>query len=143
MLYALGQHCDLWEKPLIGRASHNLMRISLAPAIWTDHSHCRTKKLDKMPAGASDRKKIDVIRNVAQDLECGVVLEQKIHLYANAANVLEHVAELHVFRVRSETVESVTCQLHSSEASEYKTYISWSSIVKTCGICANASRKCG
>lgn len=60
-----------------------------------------------MPTCASNGEEIDVIRDVPQNFERRMMLEKEIHLYANAANVLEHIAELHVFRIRSETVKSV------------------------------------
>ena len=34
------------------------------------------------------------------------MLEEKVHLNAYTANILEHVRELHIFRIRSETVKA-------------------------------------
>lgn len=52
-----------------------------------------------MPACARDGEEIEVVADVSQDVESGVVLEEQIHLDGNASNVLEHVGELHVLRV--------------------------------------------
>ena len=52
-----------------------------------------------MPAGAGDGEDVRVGAYIAKDLEGGVVLEKQIHLYTNAAYILEHIGKLHVLRV--------------------------------------------
>jgi hypothetical protein len=44
-----------------------------------------------VPTRASDSKQIDVGADVSKDLKSCVMLKEKIHLYANAANILEHI----------------------------------------------------
>jgi len=49
-----------------------------------------------MPASARDGEDVCVRIDITEDFERGVMLEQKIHVYAYTANVLEHVGKLHV-----------------------------------------------
>ena len=82
------------------------MWIPLASAVRSDDGNCRPKELDEVPTGAGNREKVIVIRDISEDLQGCVVLKQKVHLYANATNVFEHVAELHVLRIRAKPVKS-------------------------------------
>jgi hypothetical protein len=82
------------------------MRIPLASAIWPHDHNCRPKEFDKVPTGAGDGEKVVVVRDISEDLESGVMLEKKIHFHTNPTNVLEHVAELHVLRIGTKTVEA-------------------------------------
>ena len=59
-----------------------------------------------MPTCACESEKISVIRDVSEYLECRVMLEEEVQLDAYPANIFEHVAELHVIRVRAETIET-------------------------------------
>ena len=83
------------------------MRISFTSGIRSNNRDCRAKKLDEVPSGAGDGEEIVVVGDTSKDFEGSVVLEKQVHLYANATNVLEHVAKLHVLRVRAEPIETV------------------------------------
>ena len=75
-----------------------------------------------------------------------MMLEEEVHLDADASDIFEHVAELHVFWVRTKAVEAVGMLAEPGEffyQSGRRTHRSWSSSVKTCGICANASLRWG
>lgn len=52
-----------------------------------------------MPACAGDGEDVGVGADVAEDFEGGVVLEEEVHVDADAADVFEHVRELHVLGV--------------------------------------------
>ena len=93
------QHCDFGEKSLVCRTSHYLVRVPFRAAVWPDDDDGRAEILNEVPAGASDGKDIGIVTDIAEELEGGVVLEEEIHFNANAANVLEHTGELHVFRI--------------------------------------------
>ena len=93
------KHSDLGKETLICGTSHDLMRVSLRSAIGADNDDCRAQILDKMPSCASDSKDIDIVTNVSQNLQGGVMLEQEVHFYADASNVLKHVRKLHILWV--------------------------------------------
>ena len=106
MLHAGRQHGDFGEQTLVRGTGHDLVRVSLGAAIGPDDDDGGTEMLDEVPAGAGDGEDVDVVADVAQDLERGVVLEEQVHFDADPADVLEHVGELHVLRVGAEAVES-------------------------------------
>ena len=83
------------------------MRVSFASCIWPNDDYRWTKIFDEVPPCAGDCKDVSVGGHCAKDLERGVVLKEKVKLNADAADVLEHIAELHVFWVRTETVEAM------------------------------------
>lgn len=60
-----------------------------------------------MPACAGDSEEVHVVANVAKDVKGCMVLEEEIHLDTDAADVLEHVRELHVLGIRAESIEAV------------------------------------
>ncbi len=78
-----------------------------------------------MPTSAGDGKDVGICTDITQDLERRVMLKEKIHFYAYAADVLEHVGELHIFRIRAEAVEAVM----SISQLKYKADIEYSHIV--------------
>lgn len=59
-----------------------------------------------MPTGAGNGEEISVVVDIAEDVEGRVVLEEEIHLDTDAANVLEHVGELHMLGIRAEAIEA-------------------------------------
>lgn len=120
MLNTVRQHGNLREYSLIGRTCHNLVGIAFTPRVRSNNSHCRSQELHKMPTCASDGEKISIIGNVAKDFECGVMLEQEVHFDANTTNILEHVAELHVVRIRPKPVKTapVSPRLRASHQTE-------------------------
>jgi hypothetical protein len=67
------------------------MGVSFRATIGPDDDYARTQILDKVPACASDGEKVHVVVDIAEDIESCMVLEEKIHLDTNAANVFEHV----------------------------------------------------
>lgn len=59
-----------------------------------------------MPAGTGDGEEVEVVVDVAKDVQSGVMLEKQVHLNTNTPNILEHVGELHVLRIRSVPVKA-------------------------------------
>ena len=97
MLDALRKAGDFWEEALVCWTRHDLMWISLTPTIGTNNCDGRTEEFDEMPTRSGDGEHVCIGGDVAEDLKRSVVLEEKIHLYTNATDVLKHVAKLHVF----------------------------------------------
>ena len=91
---------------MIGRAGHDLMRVALGAGVGADYCDCGAEELDEVPACACDGEEVYVGGDVAQDFEGRVVLEEEVGFYAQAADVFEHVGELHVFGVGAEAVET-------------------------------------
>lgn len=60
-----------------------------------------------MPACAGYSEEVHVVADVTEDVESCVMLEEEIHLDTDAADVLEHVRELHVLGIRAESIEAV------------------------------------
>lgn len=60
-----------------------------------------------MPACAGYSEEVRVVADVAEDVEGCVMLEEEVHLDAYAADVLEHVGELHVLGIGAESIEAV------------------------------------
>lgn len=85
------------------------MRVSLRTAVGANDRDAGTEVLDEVPSGPSDCEEVHVVADIAEDLERCVMLEEKIHLDTQPSNVLEHVGELHVFRIRPKAIESVSC----------------------------------
>ena len=83
------------------------MWIALGAAIRPDNHNAWAQIFDKMPAGPRDSEKIHVIIDVAENVECCVVLKKEVHFDANSANVLEHVGKLHMLGIGAEAIESV------------------------------------
>ena len=82
------------------------MGVAFRPAVRPDNDDGWAEILQEVPACAGDSKQIDVVRYATQYVDRGVMLEEKIHLRSDAANVGEHVAELHVLRIRAKAVKS-------------------------------------
>lgn len=82
------------------------MRVPLGASIWADNNDSRTKILDEVPSSPSDGKYVGICVNVAKNFKSGVVLEQQIHFYTNASNILEHVGKLHVFRIGPKAIKT-------------------------------------
>ena len=97
MLDAWGQHGNFWEKTLVCRAGHDLVRVSFGAAIRPNDDDRRPKVFDKVPTSASDCEDVGIITDVTQELEGSVMLEEEVHLDTDAADVLEHIGKLHVF----------------------------------------------
>ena len=111
VLYTWREHGDFREEALICRACHNLVRVSFRATVGADDHDCRAEVFDKVPAGAGDGEDICVCADVAEDFKCCVMLEEEVHFYADSADVLEHVGELHILGIGSESVEAeVHCQ---------------------------------
>ena len=108
MLDTSRQGGDFGEQALVGWTGHDLMGVSLGAGVWTDDDDGGAEVFDEMPAGAGDGEDVGVGGDGAEDLEGGVVLEEEVVFDAEAADVFEHVAELHVFGVGAETVESIS-----------------------------------
>ena len=75
------------------------MRVPLRAAVRTNDNDSWAKIFDEMPASASDGEDIRVRVDVTKNLEGSMMLEEEIHFYAYAANVLEHIGELHILGV--------------------------------------------
>lgn len=99
VLYAGWEDSDLGEKPLVCRPSHNLVRVAFRSAIRPDDYNRWTQILDEVPARTSNGEYVEIVIHTSQDIERCVMLEKKIHFDAYTANVLEHIAELHVLRI--------------------------------------------
>lgn len=99
MLNARWQNGHLGEQALVCRSSHDLMKIAFGPGVWADDYHCGTQEFDEVPARTRDGEDIYVVADVPEEVESGVMLEQKKHFHSDPSNVLEHVTELHVFRI--------------------------------------------
>ena len=123
VLHAGREHRDLGEDTLVRRAREDLVRIAFRAAVRPDDGDRGAQILDKVPACTGDGEQVQVVRDVSEDLKRRVVLEEKIHLDADAADVFEHVGELHVVRVRAESVESATVSNNHNRKRE-ETYIS-------------------
>ena len=91
MLNAGREQGYFWEEALVGRTSHDLMRVPLRPAIWANDNDCWAKVLEEVPASAGDSEDVRIRADIAENFKCGVMLEEKIHLYAYTANILKHV----------------------------------------------------
>ena len=106
VLHALREHCDFGEQALIGGTGHDLVLIPFTAAVGSHDHHCWTQVFHEMPACACDGEDVGVGADVAEDFEGGVVLEEEVHVNSYATNVLEHVAELHVFWIRAKSIKS-------------------------------------
>ena len=82
------------------------MRVALRATIRTNNCNAGTQVLDKVPACTRNGEKVHVVVDIPQDFQCRMVLEEQIHLDTQSSDVLEHVRELHVFRIRSKAVET-------------------------------------
>lgn len=82
------------------------MWVPLRATVRADDDNGRAEIFDEMPARASDGEYVGICVDIAENLEGSMMLEEEIHFYAYAANVLEHIRELHVLRVRAKTVEA-------------------------------------
>lgn len=82
------------------------MRISFRATVRADDYNGWPEKFDKVPAGAGNGEDIGVCADVAEDFEGGVMLEEEVHFDADSADVLEHVGELHILGIGSESVKS-------------------------------------
>jgi hypothetical protein len=67
-----------------------LRHIALGAGIWTDYHDSWAEILDEVPSVSGDGEEISVFADVAEEIMGGVMLEQKIHFNADAADVLEH-----------------------------------------------------
>jgi hypothetical protein len=106
MLYCRWEHSNLGEDALVRWPREDLVLVALGAAVKTDKNDRGAQVLDKVPACAGDCEEIVVCADVAKDVESCVVLEEQVHFDADAADVLEHVGELHMFRVGAKAVES-------------------------------------
>lgn len=106
MLHTWRQHCDFRKEPLIRWPCHDLVGVAFAATIWTSDNDGGTELLEEMPACTGDGEEVEGVGDVAEDVECGVVLKQEVKLDADATDVLEHGAELHVLGVGAEAVKS-------------------------------------
>lgn len=59
-----------------------------------------------MPACAGYSEEVRVVADVAEDVEGCVMLEKEVHLDADAADVLEHVGELHMLGIGAKAIET-------------------------------------
>lgn len=59
-----------------------------------------------MPASTGDSEEIDIIVDIAEDVESSVVLEEEVHLDTDAADIFEHIRELHVLWIRAEAIKA-------------------------------------
>jgi hypothetical protein len=82
------------------------MRVSFRATIGTDDNNTGTQVLDEVPASSSDSEEIHVIIDVAENVKSCVMLEEQVHFNTDAANVLEHIRELHMLGVRAEAIEA-------------------------------------
>jgi hypothetical protein len=142
VLHIRRQRRNLGKDTLVGRASHYLVGVSLRPAVRANDCDARTKVLDEMPAGSGDGEEIHVVADITEDLQCGVMLEEQIHLDSKPPDILEHIRELHVLGVRPKAIKSMPDQCDSPKVCA-NTYMSWSSNARIWGIWANASRRFG
>ena len=110
MLDTARQGGDFREQALVRGTGHDLMGVALRAGVWTDDDDGRAEEFDEMPASAGDGEDVGVGGDGAEDLEGGVVLEEEIVFDSQAADVFEHMAELHVFGVGAEAVESIHSQ---------------------------------
>lgn len=108
MLYRRWERRNLRKYTLIGWPGHDLLRVALRASVDSDDGDAGAKVLDEMPTCASDGEEIAFVGGGVEDVDGGVVLEKEVPVHGDAANVLEHVGELHVLRIRPESVESVT-----------------------------------
>lgn len=106
MLDARWEHGDFREETLVCRTGHYLMRVSFRPTVGADDHDGGSKVFDKVPAGARDGEDVCVCADVAEDLKRGVVLKEEVGINADSADVLEHVGELHVLGIGSESVKA-------------------------------------
>lgn len=100
------------------------MRITLGACVWTNDCNGRTEVFDEVPSGSCDSEEVVVVLNVAQDFKSGVMLEEEVHFDTDAADVLEHVGELHVIRVRAEAVKSSETLATAHRVKIFETHIS-------------------
>ena len=142
VLHTRRQCRHLGEDTLVGWASHDLVGVSLGSTVGANYCDAGTEVLDEVPAGPGDGEEIHVVADIAEDLQCGVVLEKQIHLDSEPPDILEHVRELHVLGVRAEAIKSMLGKCDSPKVYA-NTYMSWSSNARIWGIWANASRRFG
>jgi hypothetical protein len=107
VLYAWRKDRDLREDTLICWTSHDLVGVLLAPGIRANEDDTWSQVLDKMPTLTRDREQVNIVRHRSQNFECGVVLEEKVHLNTNPPDILDHMALLHVLGVAAEAIENV------------------------------------
>lgn len=60
-----------------------------------------------MPSSARDCEQISIVGNISKKLQRRMMLKKQVHLNANATDILEHVAELHVFGVGAKSVKTM------------------------------------
>jgi hypothetical protein len=133
VLHTRRQCRNLGEDTLVGWAGHDLVRVSLRSTVRANNCDAGTEVLDEVPTSSGDGEEIHVVADVAEDLQCGVMLEEQIHLDSKSPNVLEHIGELHVLGVRAKAVKSVLDQCNSPKVYA-NAYMSWSSNARIWGI---------
>lgn len=106
MLHTGRERRNLGENTLVRRAGHDLVWIPLGATIRCDDSDAWAEIFDEVPSSACDCEEIHVVVHIAENFQGGVVLEEQVHLDTYPTDILEHVGELHVFRIRAKTVEA-------------------------------------
>ena len=107
MLYAGGEHSDFGKESLVRGACHYLVSVPFRTSVWPHDDDGRAEIFDEMPTGTSDGEDVRVGSNIPENFKGSVMLEKEIHLNADAANILEHVGKLHVFRIGSKAIKSI------------------------------------
>lgn len=108
MLNAWRECRNFWEDSLIGWTGHDLLRVSFGPCVKSDDGYAGAEVLDEVPACASNGEEIAFVGGDVEDVKGGVVLEEEVPVDGNAADVLEHVRELHILWVGPKPIEAVT-----------------------------------
>jgi hypothetical protein len=61
-----------------------------------------------MPPRTCNSEEIQIVVDVAENLDCGMMLEEQVHLNGYPPDVLENGRLLHVRGIRAEAIEAVS-----------------------------------
>ena len=93
------QDGDFGEDALVGWAGHDLVRVAFGATVWSNDRDGWSKILDEVPPSPSDGEEVEIVCDMSEYVERCMMLEEEVHLYPDATNVLKHVAELHILWV--------------------------------------------
>lgn len=108
MLYRWWQHGDLGEYSLVCGTGQDAILVPLRPQIRPYHDDRWPQILDKMPSRPCNSEEIQIVVDVAEDLDGSVVLEQQVHLNGYPPDVLENGRLLHIRGIRAEAIKTVS-----------------------------------
>lgn len=106
MLDVGGEHSNFGKYSLVRGACHYLVSVPFRSGVGPHDGNGRAEIFDEMPTSASNSEDICVGSNILENFKGSMVLKKKVHLNADAADILEHIGKLHVFRIGPKAIKS-------------------------------------